>query len=75
MNVDMFFLCWLFVLFGRHVWECLAEAYYKRGSYTAALKAFTKASEVNLQLFVYHGSLLKKRKGGIMIFLNFYNFQ
>ncbi|XP_078313322.1 superkiller complex protein 3-like [Crassostrea virginica] len=30
-----------------HVWECLAEAYYKRGSYTAALKAFTKASELN----------------------------
>lgn len=64
-----------FCLFGRHVWECLAEAYYKRGSYTAALKAFTKASEVNLHLSVYHGSLLKKRKGGIMIFLNFYNFQ
>ncbi|XP_061172794.1 superkiller complex protein 3-like [Saccostrea echinata] len=30
-----------------HVWECLAEAYYKRGSYTAALKAFTRASELN----------------------------
>ena len=30
-----------------HVWECLAEAYYHRGSYTAALKAFSKASEVH----------------------------
>lgn len=30
-----------------HVFECLAEAYYKRGSYTAALKAFKVASELN----------------------------
>lgn len=29
------------------VWECLAEAYLQRGSFTAALKAFTKASELN----------------------------
>ncbi|KAK6188238.1 hypothetical protein SNE40_004461 [Patella caerulea] len=29
-----------------HVWECLAEAYFHRGSFTAALKAFTKASEL-----------------------------
>ncbi|XP_021379584.1 tetratricopeptide repeat protein 37-like [Mizuhopecten yessoensis] len=29
-----------------HVWECLAEAYLHRGSLTAALKAFTKASEL-----------------------------
>ncbi|RUS81604.1 hypothetical protein EGW08_010617 [Elysia chlorotica] len=31
----------------QHVWECLAEAYLQRGSFTAALKAFTKASELN----------------------------
>ena len=31
-----------------HVWECLAEAYLHRGSLTAALKAFTKASDVNI---------------------------
>ncbi|XP_060062752.1 tetratricopeptide repeat protein 37-like [Ylistrum balloti] len=30
-----------------HVWECLAEAYLHRGSLTAALKAFTKASELD----------------------------
>ncbi|KAL8583667.1 hypothetical protein ACOMHN_037390 [Nucella lapillus] len=30
----------------RHVWECLAEAYLHRGSFTAALKAFTKAVEL-----------------------------
>ncbi|XP_072439260.1 superkiller complex protein 3 isoform X1 [Chiloscyllium punctatum] len=28
-------------------WECLGEAYLSRGGYTAALKAFTKASELN----------------------------
>ncbi|XP_069747865.1 superkiller complex protein 3 [Narcine bancroftii] len=28
-------------------WECLAEAYLSRGGYTAALKAFTKASELS----------------------------
>ncbi|KAI8480965.1 Tetratricopeptide repeat protein 37 [Branchiostoma belcheri] len=30
-----------------HCWECLAEAYLTRGGYTAALKAFTKAAELN----------------------------
>ena len=30
----------------RHVWECLAEAYLHRGSFTASLKAFGKAAEV-----------------------------
>ena len=40
MNLVSF--CFIF----SHVWECLAEAYYHRGSYTAALKAFSKASEV-----------------------------
>ncbi|XP_012943920.1 tetratricopeptide repeat protein 37 isoform X2 [Aplysia californica] len=30
-----------------HVWECLADAYFQRGSFTAALKAFTKASELD----------------------------
>ncbi|KAJ7369928.1 Tetratricopeptide repeat protein 37 [Desmophyllum pertusum] len=30
----------------RHCWECLGEAYMSRGSYMAAMKAFTKASEV-----------------------------
>ncbi|KAK3098545.1 hypothetical protein FSP39_020503 [Pinctada imbricata] len=30
-----------------HVWECLAEAYLHRGSFTAALKAFTKVIELN----------------------------
>ncbi|EDO37642.1 predicted protein, partial [Nematostella vectensis] len=29
----------------RHCWECLGEAYLSRGSYTAALKAFTRATE------------------------------
>ncbi|RMX42608.1 hypothetical protein pdam_00013366 [Pocillopora damicornis] len=29
----------------RHCWECLGEAYMSRGSYIAAMKAFTKASE------------------------------
>ncbi|XP_067838960.1 superkiller complex protein 3 isoform X2 [Heptranchias perlo] len=28
-------------------WECLGEAYLSRGGYTATLKAFTKASELN----------------------------
>lgn len=28
-------------------WECLADAYLKRGSYESALKAFEKASEIN----------------------------
>ncbi|XP_041042378.1 tetratricopeptide repeat protein 37 isoform X2 [Carcharodon carcharias] len=28
-------------------WECLGEAYLSRGGYNAALKAFTKASELN----------------------------
>ncbi|GFN82445.1 arrestin domain-containing protein 3-like [Plakobranchus ocellatus] len=31
----------------QHVWECLAEAYLHRGSLTASLKAFTKASELS----------------------------
>ncbi|XP_013407175.1 tetratricopeptide repeat protein 37 isoform X1 [Lingula anatina] len=31
----------------RHCWECLAEAYATRGSYTAALKAFTKVAEMS----------------------------
>ena len=31
----------------RHSWECLGEAYMNRGSYTAALKAFTKATELD----------------------------
>ncbi|XP_070543416.1 tetratricopeptide repeat protein 37-like [Ptychodera flava] len=31
----------------RCCWECLAEAYINRGSYTAALKAFTKATELD----------------------------
>ncbi|XP_052801085.1 tetratricopeptide repeat protein 37-like [Mya arenaria] len=30
-----------------HVWECLGEAYLLRGSYTASLKAFTRAAELN----------------------------
>ncbi|KAK3606262.1 hypothetical protein CHS0354_037938 [Potamilus streckersoni] len=30
-----------------HVWECLAEAYLYRGSYTAALKAFTKSTQLD----------------------------
>ncbi|XP_035667182.1 tetratricopeptide repeat protein 37-like isoform X1 [Branchiostoma floridae] len=30
-----------------HCWECLAEAYLSRGGYTGALKAFTKAAELN----------------------------
>ncbi|CAL1530763.1 unnamed protein product [Lymnaea stagnalis] len=30
-----------------HVWECLAEAYLQRGSFTASLKAFSKASELD----------------------------
>ncbi|CAH3018534.1 unnamed protein product [Porites evermanni] len=29
----------------RHCWECLGEAYMSRGSYNAAMKAFTKAAE------------------------------
>lgn len=31
----------------RHVWECLAEAYLNRGSFTAALKAFGRAAEIH----------------------------
>nr|XP_058948066.1 tetratricopeptide repeat protein 37-like [Pocillopora verrucosa] len=31
----------------RHCWECLGEAYMSRGSYIAAMKAFTKASELD----------------------------
>ncbi|XP_048583868.1 tetratricopeptide repeat protein 37 [Nematostella vectensis] len=31
----------------RHCWECLGEAYLSRGSYTAALKAFTRATELD----------------------------
>ncbi len=27
-----------------HAWECLADAYMARGSYTAALKAFDKVN-------------------------------
>ncbi|XP_052248166.1 tetratricopeptide repeat protein 37-like isoform X1 [Dreissena polymorpha] len=30
-----------------HVWECLGEAYMARGSYTAALKAFIRATELD----------------------------
>ncbi|KAL3865870.1 hypothetical protein ACJMK2_043219 [Sinanodonta woodiana] len=30
-----------------HVWECLAEAYLYRGSYTTALKAFTKSTQLD----------------------------
>ncbi|BFY97470.1 hypothetical protein BsWGS_00510 [Bradybaena similaris] len=30
-----------------HIWECLADAYCQRGSLTASLKAFTKASELD----------------------------
>ncbi|GAB1600098.1 tetratricopeptide repeat protein 37-like [Argonauta hians] len=30
-----------------HIWECLGEAYMNRGSYTAALKAFTKVIELD----------------------------
>ncbi|XP_013777093.1 tetratricopeptide repeat protein 37-like [Limulus polyphemus] len=29
-----------------HCWECLGDAYLQRGSFNAALKAFTKASEL-----------------------------
>lgn len=28
------------------MWECLGDAYMNRGSYNAALKAFTKATQV-----------------------------
>ncbi|KAL9987357.1 hypothetical protein ACROYT_G001647 [Oculina patagonica] len=31
----------------RHCWECLGEAYMSRGSYMAAMKAFTKATELD----------------------------
>ena len=34
----------------RHCWECLGEAYMSRGSYNAAMKAFTKAAEVSTSL-------------------------
>ena len=30
-----------------HVWECLGEAYMKRGSHTSTLKAFTRATQLN----------------------------
>ncbi|CAI9726438.1 repeat 37 [Octopus vulgaris] len=32
-----------------HIWECLGEAYINRGSYTAALKAFTKVTELDAE--------------------------
>lgn len=48
-----------------HVWECLAEAYYHRGSYTAALKAFTKASELDQDSIycLYHIAAIKQTLG------------
>ena len=37
----------LFCFDSSHYWECLAESYFMKGSYTSALRAFTKAVEVS----------------------------
>ena len=37
----------------RHCWECLGEAYMSRGSYNAAMKAFSKAAEVSTSLLYF----------------------
>ncbi|WAR01178.1 TTC37-like protein [Mya arenaria] len=41
-----------------HVWECLGEAYLLRGSYTASLKAFTRAAELNPASIYWLGETL-----------------
>lgn len=46
-------------------WECLGEAYLSRGGYTAALKAFTKANELNPDAVynIYKIALIKQILG------------
>ena len=44
-TVPDFYLPNIYISFS-HAWECLGEAYLSRGSYTAALKSFTKATQV-----------------------------
>ena len=44
---SLFFFVWFNF---RHCWECLGEAYMSRGSYNAAMKAFSKAAEVSTSL-------------------------
>ncbi|KAK2552919.1 Tetratricopeptide repeat protein 37 [Acropora cervicornis] len=59
----------------RHCWECLGEAYMSRGSFTAAMKAFTKATELDpsslyclyqlaaiKQLLSVHGEAIREYK-------------
>ncbi|XP_015779373.1 PREDICTED: tetratricopeptide repeat protein 37-like [Acropora digitifera] len=59
----------------RHCWECLGEAYMSRGSFKAAMKAFTKATELDptslyclyqlaaiKQLLSVHGEAIKEYK-------------
>ncbi|KAK7473574.1 hypothetical protein BaRGS_00035177 [Batillaria attramentaria] len=49
----------------RHAWECLAEAYLHRGSFTAALKAFGRAAELqpDSMYCLYQMANIKQRVG------------
>lgn len=46
-------------------WECLADAYLKRGSYESALKAFEKSSEINPKAMypLYQIATIQKMRG------------
>ncbi|XP_064650742.1 tetratricopeptide repeat protein 37-like [Lineus longissimus] len=48
-----------------HGWECLAEAYLSRGSFTAALRTFTKATELcpDSMYSLYQIAAIKQRLG------------
>jgi len=51
------------VLTHSHVWEILAEAYYARGSYEAALKAFEQCLELGAEPTYHHfkmGMILRR---------------
>ncbi|XP_054721060.1 tetratricopeptide repeat protein 37-like [Uloborus diversus] len=48
-----------------HTWECLADAYLKRGSYESALKAFERAAEINTNAMypLYQIATIQKLRG------------
>ncbi|XP_065910597.1 superkiller complex protein 3-like [Dysidea avara] len=51
-----------------HCWECLAEAYFNRGSYRNSLKAFEKALEIDPQSVYcqYRSAFIKEKLGDPM---------
>nr|XP_042895616.1 tetratricopeptide repeat protein 37 isoform X2 [Parasteatoda tepidariorum] len=48
-----------------HGWECLADAYFKRGSYESALKAYERVYEINSRAMypLYQIATIQKMRG------------